>query len=87
MKQPHGRPRVGIDGGHFGPFVPIAGSARIGQVVLGGHAAVLAAEDVVHLVVKPGIFFRDQAVLTTATGSKGYRCPELVTNITGHERE
>ena len=72
VKEPNGLSRMWIDRSHVAPLVSIADYASVRQVVGGGCAAVLAADDVVDLVREAGIIFTDEAVLASPTGTPGY---------------
>ena len=50
-------------------------------------AAVLAADDVVHLAAPKGVVLVDDAIFADVIGAFGDLPPELLTHITGHEPE
>ncbi len=68
-------------------FVTVAQHARIRQVLGCRNPAVLATDDVINLVRKPGVILMDKAVFATMIRAARYLGSESFADITGHAKE
>jgi hypothetical protein len=59
VKEPNRLSSPQIDGGGIGALMAVAQHAREGQILRGGRAGVLAADDVVNLMRKSAVRFTD----------------------------
>ena len=77
----------GIDRSDVSAFVPVARDASQSKVFQCGRAAVLATDDVVHLMGKARVLFTYETVLTLAVGPVGNLATRFLRDISGHWRE
>ena len=84
VKAPDSLSGTGINRGNVAPLVPIAQNASVRQVVQGGGASVLAADDMVDLMRETGVIFMDEAVFATVVCAVGDFGSQSLADFTGH---